>query len=334
VKFSLKRTLCNWFYLTNFGYFAIKSDMRNLLNITAGILLCSFFLVGILSNYSQAQEITNEPVNIPLRALPSSKAEITYTHEKLKNGRGNKAKITASFEIRNTGEDGFVASWTTKSVQLGDLLIDETSPQAGSMFIGVPIYFLAGTDGGPIKLQDKEKLIAQLPNSAAFVKADTQIVDQVISFFESMDEETLAQVLFKVPSFMSICQETNFIVDEANNFLVESPSPFGEGVLVANVSYKLTSLDIENNIAKLEYRSQFDAESVKQLAIQSLEKLAPDMPPSQKDIDELVIDRLDSADCMVDMSTGWVTKMTYSILVKSSDIVQKETYEIFVNWEE
>jgi hypothetical protein len=147
-----------------------------------------------------------------------------------------------------------------------------------------------------------------------------------------MDDDTIANVFLKVPSFMSVCQDTNFVIGEANEFSSEQASPFGGGVLVGNVSYKLTSVDQKNNTASIEYRTEFDKESVTQLAIESLKKLAPDVPISQKDIDELVVERNDTADCKVDLSTGWVTDIKYTTVITASGETNQETLDVTVNW--
>jgi len=290
------------------------------------------FCLVFLSNCSQAQETSLEPVSIPLSDLTNSKAEVTYTHQKLKNGQGRTGKITAILEIKSKKDEGFIASWTSKSVQVNGVLIDENSPQAGSMLLGVPLNFLTGADGGPIKLIEREKLFEELPNSAAFAESDAKTIEQVINFYKSMDEDTIANVFFKVPSFMSVCQDTNFIVGEANNFPTEQPSPFGEGVLIGNVSYELTSLDTKNNVAYIEYRTEFDKESMTELAIQSVKKLAPDAPISQKEIDEIIVDRNDSADCKVDISTGWVTDIKYTTMISASGETNEEIFDISLNW--
>ncbi|MEP6343974.1 MAG: hypothetical protein ABJ275_11735 [Maricaulaceae bacterium] len=293
------------------------------------LLATSFCL---LNNCSPTQDVDLEPVEIPLINIANNKAEVTYTHRKLKNGKGREGKITAVLEIESKSDEGFIASWTSKSVQVDGVLIDESSEQAGSMLLGVPLNFLTGSDGGPIKLLNREKLFAELPNSVAFANSDAETVEQVMNFYKSMDEDTIANVFFKIPSFMSVCQDTNFIVGETNYFPTEQPSPFGEGVLMGNVSYKLTSLDSKNNIANIEYRTEFDQESLKQLAIQSVKTLAPDMPVSQSDIDDLMMDRKDSADCKVDMSTGWVTKIKYSTMVSASGETNEEIFDVSINW--
>ena len=290
------------------------------------------FLYSFLSNCSQTNEKNLEPVNIPLSDLTNRKAEVTYTHQKIKNGESRTGKITALLEIKSKNDEGFVASWTSKSVQVNGVLIDENSPQASSMLLGVSLKFLTGADGGPIKLLDREKFFEELPNSAAFANSDAQTVEQVISFYKSMDEDTIANVFFKVPSFMSVCQDTNFIVGEINNFPTEQQSPFGEGVLLGNVSYELTSLDTKSNTAYIKYRTEFDKESMTQLAIQSMKKLAPEAPISQKDIDEIVVDRNDSADCEVDISTGWVTNIKYTTMVSASGETNEEVFDISLNW--
>lgn len=289
--------------------------------------------IGFLSNCSQAQEYDLEPVRIHVNDPTNREAKVSYTHEKKKNGQDQIGKITAILKIKSKNDQGFIASWTTESVEAGGVVIDKNSPQAtGTMLLGVEMGFETGADGGPVRLLDREKLLASLPNSAAFANNDSETVDQVMNFFKSMDDDTIANVFFKVPSFMSVCQDTNFIIGEDNNFRTEQPSPFGAGVLSSNVSYQLTSLDTKNNEVNIKYRSEFDQESVKQLAIQAIEKLAPGAPISQKDIDELVVGRKDSADCVVDLSTGWVTEMKYSTKVSASGDTNEENFDISLNW--
>ena len=292
----------------------------------------SIFIFSFLSGCSQAQENNLEPVRIPLSDLTNSKAEVTYTHKKLKNGQGTTGEIKALLEIKAKSDEGFIASWTSKSVQVNGVLIDESTPQAGSILLGVPLDFLMGADGRPIKLLDSAKLFEALLNSAAFSNSDAKTIEQVINFYKSMGEDTIANVFFKVPSFMSVCQDTNLVVGETNNFPTEQPSPFGQGVLLGNVSYELTSLDTKNNTAYIEYRTEFDKESMTQLAVQSIKKLAPDFPIEQKDIDEKVVERNDSADCKVDISTGWVREIKYSTLINVSGETDEEIFDISLNW--
>jgi len=297
--------------------------------------------VFCISGCTQAKDIdvvddinSEEPVPIPLIFTPNSFAEISYTHEKLKNGKGNKAKITAFLNIEKELEDGFLANWTTKSVEIGDVLITEDSPQASSLFIGVPFSFLAGADGQPMKIHDKENLIAGLSKSPAFKDIDSDVMKSTIGLFESMDEETLAHIMIKVPSFMSVCQETEFIIGQPLESEVEAPSPFGEGILISDISYELTLADNKSGIAEIKYRSGFNAESLKQLTLDLFKKIAPDKTPSEEEMETLEIDRQDSADCSVDMSTGWVSKMNYSTFVKSEGETQQEVFDISVNWVE
>ena len=240
--------------------------------------------------------------------------------------------IVNDINIEKELEGGFLANWTTKSVQVGKTLITENSPQASSLFIGVPFSFLVGSDGQPIKIHEKESLIAGLSKSPAFKDVDQDIMKRTMSLFESMDEETLAHVMIKVPSFMSVCQETEFIIGQPMETEVEAPSPFGEGVLISDISYELTSVDNKNGIAEIEYRSGFNADSLKQLTLGMFKKVAPEKTPSSEELDEIEIDRQDKADCSVDMLSGWVSKMNYSTLVKGDGDTQQEIFDISVKW--
>lgn len=302
------------------------------------LLLFSFCF---LSNCGPSQETDLEPVRIPLNHIANSKAKVIYTHQKSKNGKSRKEKITAALEIKSKSGEGFIGSWTIKSVHVDGVLIDESSEQAATLFpevslprdlpIGFTLNFVTASNGKPVKLlNNKEDLFTELTTSNAY---NSETVERVINFYKSGTEQEIVDVFLKIPAFMSVCQDTNFKVGETYNFPTEQPSPFGEGIIVGNESYELTSLDTKNDIANIEFRTKFDLESAKQTIIESLKKLAPDIPaPPRSFIDELIVDRKDSADCKVDMSTGWATKIKYSFMVSVSGQTQEEIYDISINW--
>ena len=200
------------------------------------------------------------------------------------------------------------------------------------MFIGIPFSFEGGADGQPLKIDDKERLISEISESPVFGSTDPDLLKSVITFFEGMDEETLAHTMIKVPSYMSVCQNSEFYIGEPLKQQVQSASPFGEGMLVSDISYELMSVDRSKNIAKIEYKSGFNPDSLKDLTLQIFEKIAPEKTPSAEEMEELQIDRQDKANCSVNLTTGWVENMTFHTLVKGEGETQEELFKISVKW--
>lgn len=297
-------------------------------------VLVSLFsiLVGTLCSYSQAQETYLAPVSFPLKDLSNNKAEVTYTHQKARYGKTRTIyKTTAILEIKSKNDEGFIASWTNKSTRIGDVLIDVNSPKASDALIGVPIEFtMMRQDGSPIKLLDKDKFFELLINTPAYAGEEAEKVESKINFLKSMDDQWIVNTFLKVPSFMSVCQGESFKESEINNYPVEYPNPFGEGVILGNTSIELTSLDIDNNIAHIETLTKVDTDSLKQVIKPFVENHANG--DRLKEALGQFTDRKDGTNCEIDLSTGWVRRVKVSTLISAYGESVEDIYDISLNW--
>lgn len=291
-------------------------------------VVTSLFLLGC----ANAQDSYDEAVSIPLIIKSNSIAKIDYSHAKTKDGKTNTGNISGILKVIEKTEDGFKGSWTTQSVKVPGMTITEKSPQAASMLIGIPFSFIGISDGQPLRIDDKEKLLSKLSDSSVFENTEPEVLASVIALFEGMDEETLAHVMIKIPSYMSVCQNSEFHIGEPLKQQVEAPNPFGEGVLISDISYELKSIDRKKNIGIIEYKSGFNSESLKNLTLELFKKIAPEKTPSSEEMEALEIDRQDYAKCSVNLSTGWVQDMTYHTIVKGDGETQEEFFDISIKW--
>ena len=294
----------------------------------AASLLLSWFVIA----HANAEE--DAPVPLLLKARPDSTANIQYTHLKSKNGSSNEGEIDATLHIERLVEDGFIAQWTTNSVSVGGFIIDNDSPQAATFLIGIPFSFVANKDGTPIRIHNRDALLASLRESEAFSKIDPADAKQTIDFFAGLPEDSLAQIFIKVPTFMAFCQGTSLTVGESFGQQVESPNPMGDGTILSDAVYMLHSVDHKRKEAKIEYSFSFNPESLREITLQAAKKLAPKEEFSAEELSGLAISRRDSANCILDIDTGWVKNMQYSKTIVAGSESQIEKFDISIKWDD
>lgn len=298
------------------------------------ILVLSACVFGITSLVpSLAQSGDEDSVRpIPLMVVGGTAANISYTHEKNTNGTVVTADATAELLVQSTSENGFVATWKMKSISVGDLFVDETKPEAASLFIGIPFQYAAGSDGEPTRIYNREKLLNGLSENPVFEQYEPAALEAAIDLFNSMTNEALAATFIKVPYYMSICQATSLPLSQEVETRGEVASPFGEGSLFGITSYELTSVDEDLGLAQIEYETGYDPESMKALVVEMFEKVAPDKKPTPEEIEETSIIQSARAECDVDLKTGWVTEMSFGSIVEAGEEFRSEDYSVSVSW--
>lgn len=292
------------------------------------------FTSVFLGSASPQSDESGEVWPLPLIIAPESTADVSYLHTKNKNGEVTSANAVAELSVHNEHDDGFIATWKMKSIAVGDVLIDEKNPQAASLYIGIPFKFVASFDGEPVRIFDKERLLSGLSKNPVFENNEEDTVQAVVELFQSMSDEGLASTFVKVPYFMSICQATSLPPSQKVESRGEVASPFGEGSLVGFTSYELTTIDDEIGVARIEYKSGYDPDSMKELVTDVFQRLAPDKMPTQEEIDQVSIIQTTQAICDIDLETGWVSEMNLTNLVEADGEFQSEEFQISVSWTE
>lgn len=162
---------------------------------------------------------------------------------------------------------------------------------------------------------------------------DKNVLEAAKDMFTNMAPDTLAQVLLKVPSFMSICQGTSLRVGEKVSYETELANPLNGESLPAAGSYLLSAAPGAGENAKIEWRQEIDPKAGKASLISGMKSLL-----KKSGADEEAIDLLDdlpltiaySADCEVDPRDGWVRKIEYRQNTSLQIADRKEDWSISV----
>ncbi|MCP4123556.1 MAG: hypothetical protein GY751_17535 [Bacteroidetes bacterium] len=286
----------------------------------------------ILLTSAISQSFAGSTVSLPLQLKPFSKAIIDYILVKEKDGKTNKAHIMGMLEIQLLTNDGFEASWTTNSVEMGGVVIDKSSPLAASLFIGIPFRFISDKNGLPTKVVNLDNLTNSIFKSEIFAKADATVLKRTMKFINDLSDDVAAEWLFKVPSYMAICQGTNLELGVLHKDQGQIPSPMGNGTIVSDVTYKLSSINDELKTATIEFRSNFNPDSLKTAVEQAVAKIRPNEKKFANKIEDFEVSRKDTADCTVDTNTGWVKNMTYTTAITVAEKSRSERYDVSIRW--
>lgn len=281
------------------------------------------------TNSAYAQKI----VDLPLHVRPGDQLRIDYTIDRNQNGEEDTGSVSASIVVGDVRNDSFMATWTTTSATVDGFEIDATSPEAADHFLGVPIEYLAGVDGAPLRIADKRAFLDTLFASPLWAAKSSDSVESAAEFFDSLSEEALAKVFLKVPTYMSLCQGTTLPLGERNEFSVKVPSPLGGKPAAAVVSYHLRSVDERNDTAGIAYRMSLDPDAAKRMTIAMLKQIGVDDIPEEEQLDELLIQRNDTANCVVSTSSGWVSTVIYQNEISVADQYKSETYSATVHYQ-
>lgn len=303
-----------------------------MLKSVVGLLFCSIFFGVVFLPSAHAQNNEHPAIPLPLLIKPNSKATIVYTETKEGNNKTSIRTISATLEIQKATDEGFIAIWTASSIKSGGVIIKENSTEAASFFIGIPIQFTANKNGLPFKIHDRKTFMESAFNSPAFADKDPKIVKKTQNFFNKFSDEALAQQLMTVPIFMSICQGTNLNLNVIDNQQKELPGPFGNGAILTDIAYHLSSVDSEQKQARIEYRANFNPESLKRFVDQAAKKMAPEKKDLINGVNRLKLSRSDSADCTIDTETGWIKTMRFSRKLAIANQNYLENYDISVSW--
>lgn len=274
--------------------------------------------------------IAQESFDFPVEVSAGDQFFVEYVHRKNRDGQETSGRITGVINVEEVRGDEFMASWTTRSVTVGDYVIDSNTPQAGDHMLGVPVRYAAGSDGEPLRIIDKEQLLERILSIPYFESQPQDATASVMALLNSMSEEALADALLKAPAIMSMCQGTNLQPGVRNRSRMQFPSPFGGSALDANVSYLLRKVDPDTGVAKIEVRIKLDPESATRATKELMERFSAGSD-SEPEMQDIMVEKEDSANCDVSTETGWTTTVIYITEMEVAGTYASEIYEIWVD---
>jgi hypothetical protein len=290
-------------------------------------------VVGMVLISSGSAVGAQDNIDLPLYVDSGDRLLIDYSLVHTNNGKSSTGKVSAEIVVGSINDESFLATWTTHKVEIGGKVIDSNSPQASSFLLGVPIEYVSAADGSPMRIADKTSFLETFLDSPVWKSMGPDAGDSARNFFNSLSEEALAQVLLKIPTYMSLCQSMSLPLGIQNDYAVQVPSPIGGEPVDSIVSYTLTAIDEQQENAHIDYTTSLDPESVKQLTIAMIEQFGSGEQPTPEEINSQMIERNESASCNVDIESGWVRTIRYLTETKVADQYKSERYDISVDYE-
>ena len=262
-------------------------------------------------------------VDLPLILQPGDLLEISYSHERNDNGQVSGTNIVGEILIGDVDQDGFRATWTTISMEVGGQVIDSSHPEAPGLMLGIPIRYTADVDGMPVRIDDREELLdltmASIIANRGGESVNQEAVARTRALFDSMDDETLALGFLTVPKYLAICQGLALEPGQPNTAEVEAPSPVGTATVRAVVTYLLEGIDEVEGTAQVEFRSTLDPAGTEQMVRDLLVQLVGPEEIPESELQGMSIERNESASCEVNLESGVAESVTYVTETKVLD---------------
>lgn len=293
---------------------------------------------GLLLTGEVFAKSENEAIEIPFYVDEGDIHTVQYKFTRMRRNAGVEesatAEIAAKIELKAISEETFDAEWTTLSVSVDGAPAPIEKAVEEGFYIGVPIAYVARYDGAPIEVVDADKIIhSMFADDGPLGTLDNEARKKTRALFTEMDSATLAQVLLRAPTFMSICQSTALVVGELVEYDDELPNAFGGVPFPARGSYLLASVSDEPYAATIEWSQKLDPEKSKEAVMEIVKKLVPAGSGAEIDaqLANLTLDISNSATCTIDRESGWVSWMNYRKDVIFGDNGNSEIYEISVD---
>ncbi|MEO0951504.1 MAG: hypothetical protein AAFY44_09300, partial [Pseudomonadota bacterium] len=157
--------------------------------------------------------LASEPLELPLVVETGQRMQVNYVHTKRRNDVANSGDIRGQLHVidADSDPDNLLVEWQTDSVRVNGVEIDARSPQAADLMIGLPITYIADADLTPIRIFDRDDLMRRIFSAEFFAGIDNASREKVRVFMEDMGDDTFAQLLLKMPGYLSLCQGTAFV---------------------------------------------------------------------------------------------------------------------------
>ncbi|MEO0347223.1 MAG: hypothetical protein AAF229_13345 [Pseudomonadota bacterium] len=274
--------------------------------------------------------LASEPLELPLIVETGQRMQVNYVHTKRQNNEASSGDIRGQLHIIDADSDpgNILVEWQTDSVRVDGVEIDARSPQAADLMIGLPITFIADADLSPKRIFDRPDLMQRLFNAEFFVSIDNATRDKMQDFFANMDDASFAELMLKIPRYLSLCQNTALTPGEPVEFETTFSSPMPGVGIDGNGRYAV-EVDSSGRVS-VQYSSSYDPDSVKDFVRAFIAQADMENAPSEEEIAQLRIERNDIADCDVDRDSGWVRQMTFASEVIAPDGEQGERYDVDV----
>jgi hypothetical protein len=223
-------------------------------------------------------------------------------------------------QVTGRSADGYRILWTPQSLEFEGAPQSVTAQLKAMMpQVMIPFEFDADRAGMPIKITNRERALEMaLTALAKLTNVEPKIMEQVRSWFTSLDEATLAAMFAQDAALLATWQDSDLIIGRPNVFEAPRANPFGGGELSATVTAEVTSAT--RTSARIGWRTEMDSARMLATLIDWLKKTASELGRPPEEVEAQLKDAMltfeETGAAEVNPADGWTRTVSLKRVVR------------------
>ncbi len=271
--------------------------------------------------------------------------EIVKTNQKTRGGEFTFKATTRTdleIEVLRADADGYLVAWTQ-----GETRFDDPQPAADPILRrivnvaqGLRVLLEIDSDANLVGVKNWKELKHTIGNTLSSVFDELDI--------SGMDAATLSKITVEIASICGTGEQERmmrtrerqmfFLVlggtysaSEPTEYQDRLPNPFGGDPLPSRSTFVLKKVDRRSQRAMIAWTQTLDPEQARRIMKKSLRDLGARVGlavPQEDLLEDLTMEETDTAEFVVDLSSGWLDRLTHQRLVRTGTAAQEDVLAI------
>jgi len=301
------------------------------------VLLCALIL--------SAPAAAEDSVDLPLRWQVGQRLqyEIVKSGRKTRDGEATLKATTRTdleIEVLRADADGYLIAWTQ-----GETRFDDPQPAADPMLQrmtnlvrGLRVLLQIDSEANVVGVRNwkelKEtigKILSTVTDELKISGMDATMLSKITAQLASMyaTREQIEMMCTREPRMFFLVLGGSFSASEPTEYQDRLPNPFGGEPFPSRAAFVLKGVDRQSQRATIAWTQTLDPEHARRIMEKSLKDLAARVggPVPQGDVLESMMVE-DTAEFVVDLSSGWLDRLSHKRLVRTGTATQEDVLTI------
>jgi len=301
------------------------------------VLLCALIL--------SAPAAAEDSVDLPLRWQVGQRLqyEIVKSGRKTRDGEATFKATTRTdleIEVLRADADGYLIAWTQ-----GETRFDDPQPAADPMLQrmtnlvrGLRVLLQIDSEANVVGVRNwkelKEtigKILSTVTDELKISGMDATMLSKITAQLASMyaTREQIEMMCTREPRMFFLVLGGSFSAPEPTEYQDRLPNPFGGEPFPSRAAFVLKGVDRQSQRATIAWTQTLDPEHARRIMEKSLKDLAARVggPVPQGDVLESMMVE-DTAEFVVDLSSGWLDRLSHKRLVRTGAATQEDVLTI------
>jgi len=301
------------------------------------VLLCALVL--------SAPAPAGDSVDLPLRWQVGERLqyEIVKSGRKTRDGEATLKATTRTdleIEVLRADADGYLIAWTQ-----GETRFDDPQPAADPMLQrmtnlvrGLRVLLQIDSEANVVGVRNwkelKEtigKILSTVTDELKISGMDATMLSKITAQLASMyaTREQIEMMCTREPRMFFLVLGGSFSASEPTEYQDRLPNPFGGEPFPSRAAFVLKGVDRQSQRATIAWTQTLDPEHARRIMEKSLKDLAARVggPVPQGDVLESMTVE-DTAEFVVDLSSGWLDRLSHKRLVRTGTATQEDVLTI------